>query len=314
MTWAVWSAVLAAGAIGATTVSAMPVYSFADPRITESSGLVDLGSLMVTTNDSGGDPLVFVLDSTTGRTVATTTFADQVEDVEALAPAGDGSVWVGDIGDNRLVRTSVQVYRVPVGDRDRTVSATSYDLVYPDGSHDAESLVYGQDSRLRIITKDLLGGRVYVAPKNLDPDRPNRLVAGPAVDLWATDAALFPDGRHVLVRGYGGALVATYPGFSAVGEFALPDQDQGEGVSIGGSGRIRLSSEGTHSSVLQIRLPEEVRSKMAAAGGSGPREGLDSEGIIAAERASGLRWRPLAVGAAGVVCGWILVRRLRRKP
>ena len=38
------------------------VFSFVDPAITESSGLVDLGALMVTTNDSGGDPLVFVVD------------------------------------------------------------------------------------------------------------------------------------------------------------------------------------------------------------------------------------------------------------
>jgi hypothetical protein len=95
------------------------VFSFVDPAITESSGLVDLGSIMVTTNDSGGDPLVFVIDPRSGRTVGRTTFTDAVTDVEALAPAGGHAVWVGDIGDNDEQRASVQVYRVPVARGDR---------------------------------------------------------------------------------------------------------------------------------------------------------------------------------------------------
>lgn len=310
MTWAVWPVVLA---IGAATASSTPVFSFADEQINESSGLVDLGRLMVTTNDSGGDPLVFVVDATSGRTVARTTYAAEVEDVEALAPAGTGSVWVGDIGDNRLVRDAVQVYRVPVGARDQTVHAESYELVYPDGPHDAESLVYGPDSRLRIITKSLVGGRVYVAPKALDPDRPNRLVAGPTVDFWATDAALFPDAKHVLVRGYGGAVIATFPGFRTVTEFALPDQEQGEGVSIADSGRIRLSSEGKHSEVLQIELSDEVVTQLETRADPGAQDGLDADGVLDSERASGIDWSYVLIGGGGVALGWLLVRRLRRK-
>ena len=239
------------------------VFSFVDPAIDESSGLVDLGSLMVTTNDSGGDPLVFVVDPRTGRTVGRTTFADRVEDVEALAPAGGDAVWVADIGDNRERRDSVQVYLVPVGRGDRTVHVPSYDLVYPDGAHDAESLVAAPDGRLYVISKELLGGTAYVAPKHLDPDHPNRLQAVAPVDIWATDAALFPDGRHVLVRGYDGAVVATFPGFHAVASVDLPEQRQGEGVSIAQSGRIRLSSEGRNSPVLQVTLPRAVRDALA---------------------------------------------------
>jgi hypothetical protein len=235
------------------------VFSFVDPTITESSGLVDLGSSMVTTNDSGGEPLVFLVDPRSGRTVGRTTFADDVTDVEALAPAGSGSVWVGDIGDNDEQRDEVQVYRVPVGRGDRTVDAESYDLVYPDGAHDAESLVAAPGGRLYIITKGLLGGTAYVAPRHLDPDRPNTLRPVASVDIWATDAALFPDGRHLLVRGYDSAAIYTFPGFRPVASLGLPRQNQGEGVSIGPSGRIRLSSEGRNSPVLQVALPDAVR-------------------------------------------------------
>jgi hypothetical protein len=235
------------------------VFSFVDPAITESSGLVDLGSVMVTTNDSGGDPLVFVVDAKTGRTVGHTTYTDDVLDTEALAPAGAHAVWVGDIGDNDEVRDSVQVYRVPVGRGDRTVDAPAYELVYPDGPHDAESLVASPGGRLHVITKGLLGGTAYVAPRHLDPQRPNVLRAVAAVDVWATDAALFPDGKHVLVRGYDTAAIYSFPDFRPVASVDLPRQRQGEGVSIGASGRVRLSSEGRNSPVLQVRLPDALK-------------------------------------------------------
>jgi hypothetical protein len=169
-------------------------------------------------------------------------------------------VWVGDTGDNDEVRASVQVYRVPVGRGDRTVDAPAYDLVYPDGPHDAESLLAAPDGRLYVVTKGLLGGTAYVAPRHLDRNGPNRLRAVAAVDVWATDAALFPDGRHVLVRGYDTAVVYTFPSFTPVASVDLPRQRQGEGVSISTSGRVRLSSEGRNSPVLQVDLPAALKS------------------------------------------------------
>jgi hypothetical protein len=244
------------------------LFSFVDPAIDESSGLVDLGSLVVTTDDSGGDPLVFVVDPRSGRTVGHATFADRVVDVEALAPAGGDSVWVGDIGDNDEQRDSVRVYRVPVGRGDHRVDAPSYELVYPDGAHDAESLVAAPDGRLYVVTKGLLGGTAYVAPRHLDPERPNRLRAVAAVDVWATDAALFPDGRHLLVRGYDSAVICTFPGFSPVASVDLPRQQQGEGVSISRSGRILLSSEGVHSPVLEVSLPARIADALRGRAGT----------------------------------------------
>lgn len=298
----------ALGAWVSALLGASSVFVFADPAITESSGLVDLGSLMVTTNDSGGDPLVFVVDRS-GRTVGRTTFAASVTDVEALAPAGRDAVWVGDIGDNRAVRSSVQVYRVPVSRGDTRVHVPAYDLVYPDGPHDAESLVIGPDERLRIITKGILGGRVYTAPRRLDPNRPNRLVRGRSVDVWATDAALFRDGRHVLVRGYGDALVADYPSFRPVGRMDLPAQEQGEGVSIGPGGRIRLSSEGEHSEVLQVALPRALRQQLTS-DGQGPPKVAPGAAPLTDPPPGARRWWLLG-GVAGCGLGWLVIRRRR---
>jgi hypothetical protein len=309
MTWgSLAAAVVVAGALTAGTVHSTTSFSFADPAITESSGLVDLGDLMVTTNDSGGGPLVYVVDPRTGRTLATTTYSQgSVTDTEALAPAGKDAVWVGDIGDNTATRSSVRVYRVPVGRETRTVRTPSYELVYPDGPHDAESLVYGPDKKLRIVTKSLLGGRVYTAPADLDPSRPNRLVAGRPVDYYATDAALFPGGKRVMVRGYGGALILTYPGFKTVAEVSLPSQPQGEGVSISATGRIRLSSEGEHSKVLQVRLPADARAALS----DKPVTVEPTPGSTPTTDGGGLTWPWVAGGAAAVLALGLVVGRRR---
>ena len=110
-----------------------PVVRLADPRITESSGLVDLGADWVTTNDSGDSARLFVVSPRTGRTVGLVTdCAPSVVDVEALAPAGPSAVWVGDIGDNNAERKSVSVFRVPVGHRPHRRDAPALPPRLPD--------------------------------------------------------------------------------------------------------------------------------------------------------------------------------------
>ena len=243
------------------------VFAFQDVRIKESSGLVDLGSLMVTTNDSGDSARVFVVDPADGRTVGVTTFGDDDPvDVEALAPAGGSRVWVGDIGDNDSSRDDVRVYRVPVGPRAiDDPDPESYVLRYPDGAHDAESLLAPAGGRLYVITKSFAGGSVYRTPLRLSRTRPNVLEKVAKVDDYATDAALLRDGTHVVVRSLGQASVYTFPGFEVVSRFGLPAQRQGEGVSVGPGGRTRLSSEGLGAPVLEIALPALPPATSAAA-------------------------------------------------
>jgi hypothetical protein len=217
---------------------------------------------MVTTNDSGSASRLYTVDPRTGRTVGTTTYRADTVDVEALAPAGRRAVWVGDIGDNRRVRRTVSVYRVAVG-RGRIVQrAVRYRLDYPRGSHDAESLFTDRMGQLHLITKSFTGGVVYRAPKRLSRTRANRLRPVGRVAELATDAAVMAGGRHLLVRGYGVAGVYTLPGLRRVSGFALPRQRQGEGISVGPGGRIRLSSEGVRSRVLQVTLSAAVTGRL----------------------------------------------------
>jgi hypothetical protein len=235
------------------------VFSFRDDRILESSGLVDLGGTMVTVNDSGDSARVFVVDSRSGRTVGMTEWDAEADDDEALAPAGGGRVWVGDIGDNPESRKGIVVYRVPVARRQIDVrDPETYPLRYPDGAHNAEALVEGPDGSLWIITKSFTQGLVFRTDGPPKAGRTTTLRRVTQVDDYVTDAAMLPDGRHVVVRSLAQASVYTFPGFEVVGRFPLPAQRQGEGVSVGPGGRIRLSSEGMHSPVLQIDLPVDL--------------------------------------------------------
>lgn len=229
------------------------VFAFQDPAITEASGLVDLGALTVVTNDSGDRGIVYVVDAH-GRTVGHTVYASEAWDTEALAPAGPGRVYVGDIGDNAASRASVRLWDVPVGRGERS-GGTSYELRYPDGAHDAESLLRWR-GRLHVVTKGLRGGGIYAAPA---PLRTGRLVLVGSVDTFATDAAAIPGSSVALVRSYGRALAVRMPSGRTIGSFDMPAQQQGEAISVGPAGRVRVTSEGGHQEVIEVDVPAWVR-------------------------------------------------------
>jgi hypothetical protein len=283
-------AIVVPAAAAATTTAeddgARRVFELHDDRIVESSGLADLGSVTATVNDSGDTSRVFVLDPESGETVGVTDFHTEVTDVEALAPAGPHEVYVGDIGDNNREREEVVVHRVPIGRGEQDVEPASFRLAYPDGPHDAESLFADRSGRLHLITKSFGGGTVYRAPKQLDPDGVNVLEPVGRVRGYVTDAALLRGGRYLLVRSLQQATVYSMPDLEPVGSFALPWQPQGEGVSVGPDGRIRISTEGARTPVYEVQLPAAVaramRNPQAPTASASP-EAVDPPGGVAVE-------------------------------
>jgi hypothetical protein len=242
---------------------ATEVLTFQDPAIVEQSALLLEAGLFVTTNDSGDTGRVFVVDRS-GATVGVTHWSDHATDTEALAPAGPGFVWVGDIGDNLGRRSEVTITRVPVGRGDRTVRATSYHLTYPGGANDAETLVRDPvTGRLYIATKNVFGGRLYAVPRQLSATGTNLLQPVGRVLSLATDGAFFPDGRHLVIRDYAVAAIYAWPSMARVATFDLPAEPQGEGIAVGPEDTLYLSSEGLHAPVLETRVPAAVRTAMA---------------------------------------------------
>jgi hypothetical protein len=249
--------------VSADKPDAEVVFSFADPEIIESSGLVTEDGLFATINDSGDSGRVFTVDPSDGETVAVTTWDGEPEDVESLAPLPDGDLLVGDIGDNAAARDSVELLRVPFGE-DGQVDPTTYELNYPDGSHDAEALlVHPKTGQVLVVAKEFIG-RLYAAPEPLDPDAPNELemLDGEVMPI-VTDGAFLPDGKTFVLRGYGTATFYRWPSLAEIDDIALPSQEQGEGIAVGADGDVYLSSEGLHSEVLHLTLPGWLRAKIA---------------------------------------------------
>jgi len=285
-----------------------PEFSFTDPAVVESSGLAVVDGLVVTVNDSGDEARVFAVDPATGDTVGVTRWQAEATDIEALAPGGDGTVWVGDIGDNTASRDTVTVTRVPVGRGDQTVDATTYELRYPDGAADAEALLaHPTTGRLHVVTKGVFGASVYAAPTDLSDDSVNRLrPVGEAMPI-VTDGAFLPDGEHVVLRDYGRAVVYDFPSFEAVDEVTLPAQQQGEGLAASGDTRVLVSSEGQRSPVYEVTLPG-LDEEPTATPSLRSREGEELPQDPSGDR-DPTQWL-LGVGL-GVVALVVLVRALR---
>lgn len=311
------------GADAAEPLAGETVFAFTDERVVESSGLVVRGGLAVTVNDSGDRNRIFTVDTASGDTVGVTSWAGDANDIEALAPAADGEVYVGDIGDNEGRRDGIQIARVPFGRGDADVGATTYDLAYPDGAHDAETLLtHPQTGQVFVVAKEFIG-RLYAAPEQLSADEVNELTLVDEVMGIATDGAFFPDGRHLVVRNYTQAAVYTWPDLERVALVGLPAQPQGEGIAVTEQGEVLISSEGVGSEVLRVELPEDLMSQLAGDGADDPAapapspapppapepgDGESAPVEVVEERS----WWPWALGGiAGVVVVAVLVRSLR---
>jgi hypothetical protein len=169
----------AAAVILAAAAYGPPEYrcGFTDTRISESSGAASASwdaDAIWTHNDSGDGPRFFAVDTKDCGTLATydLTGAD-AQDWEDMARAGD-TLHFGDIGDNQRERRSVTVYSVTEPGRDAAPGAVAVAarrvLTYPDGAHDAETLLADPTTgRLVIVTKEAGGtSGVYRAPESGD--------------------------------------------------------------------------------------------------------------------------------------------------
>lgn len=209
------------------------IAKLADARINESSGLA-IGrrnpGIFWTLNDSGGGPFVFAFDDkgiTRARFEVTGAMNFDWEDI-ASGPDAEGkpALFLGDIGDNLFIRPEVQVYQIeePTLDAATThgeIKITQFKTLhasYPDGQHNAESLLcHPRTGRLFIITKTNEGQcGVYAFPTLLQTDvcmklesvaqfqlppvtRPGKR---PIDNCMSTGACFSPDATRIVVSTY----------------------------------------------------------------------------------------------------------------
>ena len=282
-----------------------------DSRIPESSALAASTrhpGWLYTINDSGNQPVVYVVAESSGRVVGTATLSgvDPV-DTEALTIGADDRLYVADIGDNAGTRESVALYALPQPGRgDVTVTPQSYLVRYPDGAQDAEAVVTDPvDGRISILSKGLFSGVVYRLPADLAP--------GPVMTAQRVDAARLPGlvtgadslpNGAVVVRTYTTAVLFRLPQWEQLATIQLPPQRQGESIAARPDGRsVLIGTEGLPSPLVEVQLPSTE-----------PRPvGQPPSGADGGHSAPG--WTAGAVGAVTVLLGasWLAVRRAQRR-
>lgn len=243
-----------------------------DGRLDEVSGLVDGPDGPQVVNDSGNPSTVYRLDPADCSIVGTRAVPIAGRDVEDLARTADGTLWLADIGDNGRTRNTVAILRLPAGGGEIVTR-----LVYPDGPHDAETLLVPGDGRPVIVTK-VFGGRstVYTvdAPLPAEPattpiplrrvgdvvlpasDTPNggsstaALLGGGLV----TGGAVSDDGRTVALRTYSDAWLYPSAGAASAEDVVaalrrtpvrvpLPGEPQGEAIAFAPDGTLLSAGE-----------------------------------------------------------------------
>ncbi|MGW6917496.1 hypothetical protein ACWGB8_27235 [Kitasatospora sp. NPDC054939] len=312
------------------------LFTIADPRITESSGLaasIRHPGVHWTHNDSDDGPCVYGVDAT-GRTVARLTLRGvQPRDVEAISTGPDGRLYLGDIGDNlggKWPEVWIYAFAEPAELRDQTVDTVRYKVRYEDGPRDAEALmVHPVTGRAYIASKNQGGGALYQGPEKLAATGVNtfrRIADAP----WVTDGAFSPDGTRLVLRGYFSATLYRWRDGAPARLAALtaPFQRQGESVSFSADGRAVLyGTEGKGSEVWRApladdQLPDTVRPTAeppapsaapgAAAGTATPGAGQGSAaGGAAADSSDGPSDR--AVGVVFLLAVVLAVFGLRKR-
>jgi hypothetical protein len=260
-----------------------------DPEINESSGLVAsrLPGVYWTHNDSGDGPFIYAVDEKGGSRGVWRVAGAAARDWEDIA-AGPGPqrnkryLYVGDIGDNNADRSELVIYRVPepaIAPSDAaatkskpraTGSAEAIKLRYPDGKHDAETLlVHPVSGNIFIITKVLLANAmVYEASAPLNTAGPTTLVRKAELNVPSllggliTGGDISPDGRRVALCDYLQGYELVLPGASRdfddiwkqpMSRIDLGRRRQGEAIAYRLDGRaLLMTSEGVHSPLIQV--------------------------------------------------------------
>ena len=304
-------ALLLVGAFPAVAAAEDTVaFAIKERRITESSGLAadTANGLYWTVNDSGDSGVVYGLEPD-GSLRGTLNFRASPIDVEAVAVDGD-RLYVADIGDNNASRDMVSVYFLTNPRASGlTVTYNSYDFRYPDGAHDAETLLVGPDGRLLIVTKGAEGG-IYQASRAPSRSSTNVLRRVGDAPALVTDGVFLPGGTQIALLTYGSVEVIDAESYAKVSSIPIPNQPQAESlaVSLDGTGLL-VGSEGRNSRVYLLPLPGQPAeptpgptaepTSSATPGGGGDGEDSDVEDEAAQVVAN--RGTLFAVGLAAVV-------------
>lgn len=274
-----------------------------DDRLSAIVGLVATTkgyAVAVRSNDTGLNIKVYPLTSSCKLTGTTVPYSGNprggATDPEDLALSRDGAdYWVADSGDDLAHpdRDHIAIWKLPVN-RD---TGTIYRFTFPDGAHDAETLLLSGDGTPVLVTRVLSGpAGIYVPSAALDPsgnEVPLKKVGeftpqktgtanllGPGGELTVTGGAVSPDGKRVVLRTVSDAYEWDVPDGDVVKAITtgtpritpLGDSGVGRAITYSADGTSFLTvpdvSDGTDAKILQYapaKAVPPVKSTAAAA-------------------------------------------------
>lgn len=273
-----WVFILALAPAGLWSQVSVELRGRLPEAVRESSGLLLRGNTLLTHNDSGNEPVLYELDTSSleiRRRVRITGFANT--DWEDLAE-DEAYLYIADIGNNLGMRQDLKVLRVPKAafDTSDEVPAEAIAFRYEDQADfanrgnsdwDAEALVTWGDSLL-IFTKQWKTGAtvMYSLPKTPGEHMARRLADYPVKGL-VTAASPDPANGGLVLLGYSAQLQpfslfvpALGPGFSFPAATRKEQLDIGfgqtEGLCPAPGNRFYVASESYSNAFL--RLPASV--------------------------------------------------------
>ena len=213
----------------------------------------------------------------------------------AVGPGPDGNkhyLYLADIGDNASIRPSVTVYRAEepkFGALDSSLAIDGYEAMlftYPDGAHDAETLLVDPvNGDLYVVTKDIGGGPAGVYRAATIGTVPGVLEKVAEIDFGAltptkvvppdsgalplalgkipTGGDISPNGDMIAIRTYGTIWLWQRPeGGTVADAFASPPceapsavETQGEAIAFTADGRGYVTaSEGANSPLHRFEV------------------------------------------------------------
>lgn len=250
-------------------------------EITESSGLVQSRcnpSIFWTHNDSGGSEFIYAINEKGERLGTWKVTGAKNNDWEDIATvkdkAGKCFLYLGDIGNNSEKKSQLTVYKVVepnVSEADKksnkkkpnkTETAEAIKFSYPDGNHDAETLlVHPNTGEIYVLTKLMIGAsQVFKVGAKTEKVG---IVSVPAIpDGFLTGGEISPDGTQIILCDYFAAYEITLPKnakkFDDIwkekpARIELGEREQGEAICYSADGKkIYATSEKKNSPVIMV--------------------------------------------------------------
>ncbi|SDK39746.1 hypothetical protein SAMN04487820_107197 [Actinopolyspora mzabensis] len=234
-----------------------------DERLAELSGLAVGERNWFAVGDGGSRVRVYELDPSDCSVVRVHSAEADPYDVEDLGRRADGTLWLADTGDNSSRRDTVALHVI-----DPSGGAELYRMKYPDGPHDAEALLLGEEGNVYLVTKSPLGeAGVYRPVGPLDGSEPVGLERVTTLSLSPTDTpggplpasfgsvvvtggAVSPGRDVVAIRTYTDAYLYPAPNGSVPDALRrdpvrvpLPNEAQGEAIAFEPDGDLLSATE-----------------------------------------------------------------------